>query len=213
MNNFLLEAILTIPAILIAFTAEGYATALVADKLGDKTPRFQGKLTLNPIEHIDPIGFFAIIVCGFGWTKGVDTNPSALKRGYKDAIKVDIAAPLANLVVGFIFTLIYAIWVNIGHVLPGTIYEVLGTMILYTAIINVNLFIFTLLPLPGLSGFKILKDIAPKAFYKIADTLYQYQIFILLGVVFFGGFIIRIPSGFIFSLFSKIAFMITGIFF
>ncbi|MGL5381144.1 site-2 protease family protein [Clostridium sp.] len=213
MNNFLLEIILTIPAILIAFTAQGYATALVADKLGDKTPRFQGKLTLNPIEHIDPVGFIAIMLFRFGWTKNVETNPSAFKRGYKDAIKVDIAAPLANLIVGFIFTLIYAIWFKIGHLLPGTVFEVLGTMMLYTAIINVNLFIFTLLPLPGLSGFKILKDLSPKTFYKIADTLYQYQMFILLGVVFFGGDIIGIPSRFIFNLFNNIAFMITGIFF
>ena len=64
----LLVTILKIPAILIAFTAQGYAKALVADKLGDKTPRFQGRLTLNPAAHIDPIGFLLILICGFGWT-------------------------------------------------------------------------------------------------------------------------------------------------
>ena len=98
----LLYIILKIPAILIAFTVQGYAKALVADKLGDKTPRFQGRLTLNPAAHIDLIGFIMILLAGFGWTKPLNTNPSAYKRRYKDAIKVSIAAPLANLLVGFI---------------------------------------------------------------------------------------------------------------
>ena len=80
----LLGVILKIPAILIAFTAQGYAKALVADKLGDKTPRFQGRLTLNPAAHIDLIGFIMILIAGFGWTKPLNTNPSAYKRGYKD---------------------------------------------------------------------------------------------------------------------------------
>ena len=80
----LLVIILKIPAILIAFTAQGYAKALVADKLGDKTPRFQGRLTLNPSAHIDLIGFLMILIAGFGWTKPLNTNPSAYKRGYKE---------------------------------------------------------------------------------------------------------------------------------
>ena len=92
-NFDLLTIILTIPGALIAFTAQGYARALVADKLGDKTPRFQGRLTLNPAAHIDLIGFIMILIAGFGWTKPLNTNPSAYKRGYKDAIKVSIAAP------------------------------------------------------------------------------------------------------------------------
>ena len=103
----LLMIILKIPAILIAFTAQGYAKALVADKLGDKTPRFQGRLTLNPAAHIDLMGFILILIASFGWTKPLNTNPSAYKRGYKDAIKVSIAAPLANLLVGFIATILY----------------------------------------------------------------------------------------------------------
>ena len=103
----LLNIILTIPAILIAFTAQGYAKALVADRLGDKTPRFQGRLTLNPAAHIDFIGLLMILIAGFGWTKPLNTNPSAYKRGYKDAIKVSIAAPLANLIVGFLGVILY----------------------------------------------------------------------------------------------------------
>ena len=147
----LLVIILKIPAILIAFTAQGYAKALVADKLGDKTPRFQGRLTLNPSAHIDLIGFLMILIAGFGWTKPLNTNPSAYKRGYKDAIKVSVAAPLANLLVGFVATIFYvATYKFLPNILSdGTIFFILINMILLIATVNISLFVFNLLPIPG----------------------------------------------------------------
>ena len=84
----ILNKILMIPAILLAFTFHEYAHAITADRLGDKTPRFQGRLTLNPIVHIDPMGFLLILLVGFGWAKPVQTNPSAYKNYYKDDLKV-----------------------------------------------------------------------------------------------------------------------------
>ena len=115
MINFIQSMLLSVPAVLIAFIVQGYGKALVADRLGDKTPRFQGRLTLNPTAHIDPIGFLLILVCGFGWTKPVETNPSAYKRGYKDSIKVALAGPIANLITAFIFTFVLIIWSEIGY--------------------------------------------------------------------------------------------------
>ena len=164
-NFDLLTIILTIPGALIAFTAQGYARALVADKLGDKTPRFQGRLTLNPAAHIDPIGFLMILLVGFGWTKPINTNPSAYKRGYKDAIKVSIAAPIANLLVGFIAMILYVFCYKfLLNILSDTAFYILSRMIGYTASINISLFVFTLLPLPGLAGFDIFRDLWPKTF-------------------------------------------------
>ena len=212
MRNYLLNIILTVPAILVAFTVQGYSRALVADKLGDKTPRFQGRLTLNPAAHIDPIGFIMILLVHFGWTKPVDTNPNAYKRGYKDAIKVSIAAPLGNLIIGLIFTFIYALWAALAKSLPTNFYLTGLSMLLYIAVINVNLFVFNLIPLPGLAGFDILRDLWPKTFYKVADTIYQYQILILMGVLLIGSKLISIPSSLIFNLFTKIAFSVVGIF-
>ena len=177
----LLMIILKIPAILIAFTAQGYAKALVADKLGDKTPRFQGRLTLNPAAHIDLMGFILILIASFGWTKPLNTNPSAYKRGYKDAIKVSIAAPLANLLVGFIATILYvATFRFLSNILSDTTYFILSTMIMLIASINVSLFVFNLLPIPGLAGFEIFRDLWPKTFYKVSDKIYQYQ-FLMSG--------------------------------
>ncbi|WP_226891359.1 MULTISPECIES: site-2 protease family protein [Clostridia] len=208
----LLVIILKIPAILIAFTAQGYAKALVADKLGDKTPRFQGRLTLNPSAHIDLIGFLMILIAGFGWTKPLNTNPSAYKRGYKDAIKVSVAAPLANLLVGFLGTILYVFTYKfLSNILSDTIYFILINMIWLIATINISLFVFNLLPIPGLAGFEIFRDLWPKTFYKVSDKIYQYQFLILIAIIFIGGTILSIPVNFILNGFMAFARLIFGI--
>ena len=209
----LLVIILKIPAILIAFTAQGYAKALVADKLGDKTPRFQGRLTLNPAAHIDLIGFIMILIAGFGWTKPLNTNPSAYKRGYKDAIKVSIAAPLANLLVGLLGTILYVgTYKFLSNILPDTIYFILINMVLLIATVNVSLFVFNLLPIPGLAGFEIFRDLWPKTFYKVSDKIYQYQFLILIAIIFIGGTILSIPVNLILNGFMAFAKLIFGVF-
>ena len=214
MSSFRLELlviILKIPAILIAFTAQGYAKALVADKLGDKTPRFQGRLTLNPAAHIDLIGFLMILIAGFGWTKPLNTNPSAYKRGYKDAIKVSVAAPLANLLVGFLGTILYVFTYKfLSNILSDTIYFILINMIWLIATINISLFVFNLLPIPGLAGFEIFRDLWPKTFYKVSDKIYQYQFLILILIIFAGGTILSIPVNLIYNFFYTIAKLIFG---
>lgn len=202
----LLGIILKIPAILIAFTAQGYAKALVADRLGDKTPRFQGRLTLNPAAHIDLIGFLMILIAGFGWTKPLNTNPSAYKRGYKDAIKVSIAAPLANLLVGFLGVIIYVFTYKfLSNILSDTVFFILISMIRLIAIINISLFVFNLLPIPGLAGFEIFRDLWPKTFYKVSDKIYQYQFLILIVIILVGGTILSIPVNFIYNCFMTFA--------
>lgn len=215
MSSFRLELlviILKIPAILIAFTAQGYAKALVADKLGDKTPRFQGRLTLNPSAHIDLIGFLMILIAGFGWTKPLNTNPSAYKRGYKDAIKVSVAAPLANLLVGFLGTILYVFTYKfLSNILSDTIYFILINMIWLIATINISLFVFNLLPIPGLAGFEIFRDLWPKTFYKVSDKIYQYQFLILIAIIIIGGTILSIPVNFILNGFMAFARLIFGI--
>lgn len=210
----LLVIILKIPAILTAFTAQGYAKALVADKLGDKTPRFQGRLTLNPAAHIDLFGFIMILIAGFGWTKPLNTNPSAYKRGYKDAIKVSVAAPLANLLVGFVGTILYvAIYKFLPNILSDdTVFFILINMVNLIVVVNVSLFVFNLLPIPGLAGFEVFRDLWPKTFYKVSDKIYQYQFLILIAIIFIGGTILSIPVSFIINGFMAFARLIFRIF-
>lgn len=214
MSDILLNKIITIPAILIAFVAQGYARAKVADKLGDKTPRFQGRVSLNPLAHIDLIGFVMIILTGFGWTKPVETNPSAFKRGYKDEIKVTLAGPLSNLLVAFVCMFIFQTWAEVAYNrLPYSTYGIIANMLYAICFININLFIFNLIPIPGLAGFDLFRELSPKNFYKYGSKLYDYQLPILLLIVLFGGVILQYPSQLIIKLFATIAGLILGIFF
>ena len=110
-TNGLLILLLTLPAILIAITFHEFAHAFAADKLGDDTPRRQGRLTLNPLKHIDPVGFALMIVAGFGWGKPVQISPVKFKRNIsmaKGEVIVSIAGPLMNFVLATISTIILA---------------------------------------------------------------------------------------------------------
>ncbi|NOH17219.1 site-2 protease family protein [Clostridium cochlearium] len=176
----LLSKILTIPAILIGFTFHEFAHAVVADRLGDKTPKFQGRLSLNPTVHVDPIGFIMILLFGFGWAKPVQVNPSAFKNYYKDDLKVSIAGPISNLIIAFIFGGIMFLMEKINPAYGGQVFGILYLIVDFTIRINCMLAFFNLMPLPGLDGFHILRDLFPSKFYKYADQIYRYQIVILV---------------------------------
>lgn len=209
----ILNIFLTIPAILIAFTFHEYAHAKVADMLGDNTPKFEGRLTLNPIAHIDPMGFLMILLFRFGWTKPVRTNPSAYKNYYKDDLKVSIAGICANLVVAIVFSILFGIFVRFAfNVLPESYYSVISLMISNIIAINISFAVFNLLPIPGLDGFKILEDLMPKKFNNIGEQLYKYQMLILLGIIFFGGFIISVPVNFLYDKAIKLALIVFTMF-
>lgn len=203
----LLQSLLSIPAILIGFAFHEYAHAKVADKLGDKTPRFEGRLTLNPLAHIDIIGFLMIVFVQFGWAKPVRVNKRAFKNYYKDDLKVSIAGPLANLVVAFVAIIIMAIYEKyIFYRFGGNLFAIIDAIMYWTVMININLFVFNLLPLPGLDGLSILEDLSPKTFYKISGKIYEYQFLILIFVLVVGARILSIPTSVIYSLFKTISY-------
>lgn len=181
-NINLYRIVLTIPAILIAFTFHEYAHAIVADKLGDRTPRFQGRLTFNPLAHIDPIGFLMILVAGFGWAKPVQTNPSAFRSYYKDHLKVAIAGPIANILVALIFTPIIIIYYkHLANLIPmASLAGVIGDILEQIVLINIVLFIFNLMPIPGLDGYHVLSDLFPSTFNRLSYKIHRYEILILI---------------------------------
>ncbi|NFN87706.1 site-2 protease family protein [Clostridium sporogenes] len=213
LNYRILSKILIIPAILVGLTVHEFAHAYVADKLGDKTPKFQGRLTLNPFSHIDIIGFVMILLIGFGWAKPVQINPSALKRGYKDEIKVSVAGVTANVITAFLFALLTAFLLKLNLINLSDITSlggIIGIILNYIVRINCMLAIFNLMPLPGLDGFDILRDLWPKTFYKISDVIYKYQMIILLIFVVtpISSFLVGIPTYFLHYSFMKIAMII-----
>jgi len=144
----------SLPGILLGLTIHEFCHAFCAWKLGDNTAREQGRLTLNPLKHIDPIGFLFILIAGFGWAKPVQFAPENLRNFRRDKAMIAAAGPLSNLVLGLVFTLILKafpyIVTDINNI-NGTIFLVL----LYVAYINFGLFIFNLLPIPPLDGSHI----------------------------------------------------------
>lgn len=162
----IVELLLTLPGVLVAITFHEFAHAFAADKLGDDTPRMQGRLNLNPLSHLDPFGFFMLVFAHIGWGKPVQINPRNFDRKISmsagEAI-VAFAGPLMNFILAIVFTVIYYAvikFAGIGFMLT-TVGEVITTMISYTIIVNVGLGVFNLIPLPPLDGSKILKNFLP----------------------------------------------------
>jgi|TergutMp193P3_1026864.scaffolds.fasta_scaffold01484_11 Zn-dependent protease len=160
MNFDLKTTLYSLPGILLGLTIHEFCHAFCAWKLGDNTAREQGRLTLNPLKHIDPIGFLFIIIAGFGWAKPVQFAPENLRNFRRDKAMIAAAGPLSNLVLGVIFTLGLKMFIN--HITKFSATEfnaALGTtffyILLYSAFINFGLFIFNLIPIPPLDGSHI----------------------------------------------------------
>ena len=208
----ILDKILMIPAILLAFTFHEYAHAITADRLGDKTPRFQGRLTLNPIVHIDPMGFILILLMGFGWAKPVQTNPSAFKNYYRDDLKVSLAGPLANLFLGLIFAIIATLFSNMAPS-NNEVYNIILQILMITGYLNCILFFLNLVPFPGFDGAHIIRDLFPKFFYETSGIFSKYQFllfFVLILPILPGGqsvfyYIVQVPGLWLFSIFTNMA--------
>ncbi len=203
MTDKLLEIFLTIPALLIAFSVKEYARAKTADMLGDKTPRLQGRLTLDPFAHIDIMGLIFMLLLSFGWSKAVQINRNAFKNPRRDALKVNFAALFSNLVVAFIASLFYVLLILLFGESSDTM-QIISLVLYYIIMININLFVFNILPLPGLDGFRILADLFPELFRKIARTIYRYYVIILIAVLLIGSNLLIYPCSFIINSFINL---------
>ncbi|MGN0143738.1 MAG: site-2 protease family protein [Clostridium sp.] len=207
--SILLTKILTLPAILVAFTFHEYGHAIVADRLGDKTARFQGRLTLNPVKHIDPAGFLCVLLLGIGYAKPVQVNASAFKNYYKDDLKVSLAGPIANFIVAIIGAVILAVYSKfLYRVMPRDLAQILYLMLFYIVSINISLGIFNLLPIPSFDGFSLVRDIKPGRFRDFEDMCYRYQGLLIMLAFFFGWRVISPIANTLLNLFIKFAYSI-----
>ena len=154
----LLGILLSIPGVIIAMTFHEYAHALAAYKLGDDTPKIQGRLNLNPISHIDPIGLVLLLVAGFGWGKPVQIDSRNFDGKYsisKAEAIVAAAGPIMNFVLALVFSIIYYV---ISAIMGSFAFATsIWSVVLYGIIMtNIGLGVFNLIPLPPLDGSKIL---------------------------------------------------------
>lgn len=165
--------------ILIAITIHEFAHAATAEMLGDPTPRLAGRLTLNPIKHIDPIGFLMLLLVRFGWAKPVPINPYNFKDPVKGEIVVSVAGPFSNfLAAWFAATIIRFFPANMLVLSNGAVVSAVSDFIF----INLALAVFNLIPIPPLDGSHILKPFIPDEWQQ---TLEQYGFFILIFLLIF----------------------------
>lgn len=178
-GNSITTMLATLCAVLLAITFHEVAHGYVAYRLGDPTAKSQGRLTLNPLAHLDPIGALLMFVAGFGWAKPVPVNPFYFKGDRtKGMMLVSIAGPLTNLVLSFFSYFIYVVG-NMFTMIPFL------NMFLYQMIaLNVYLAVFNLIPIPPLDGSKILAGFLPKSTaYKYLNVVEQYGFLILLLLI------------------------------
>jgi Zn-dependent protease len=178
---FLAELVLKIPALLLAITIHELAHAVVADRLGDPTPRALGRITLNPLPHIDPLGALAFVLAGFGWAKPVPVNAANLRHPVRDMAWVAAAGPLSNFVVGFAGLVLFVL---VGR--SGMMGEAAGQVLLWVFQFNLALGIFNLIPLPPLDGGHFLPYFLPRS-AALLHSLEQFGPLILLVLVVSGA--------------------------
>ena len=171
-----------IPALLFAISIHEYAHAQCADSMGDPTARYMGRLTFNPMAHLDPIGAILLVVAGFGWAKGVPINVNNFRNRREGILKVSFAGPAANLFLCFLAALMMALLGRMDMLSDG-LYKFLFWMQLY----NVWFAFFNLIPVPPLDGSRILSELLPaKQSWQFNEIVDRYGFYILIALVFTG---------------------------
>ena len=186
--SFVINALYLIPALLVGLIGHEFAHAVVAVARGDQTPRIDGRLSLNPSHHLDPLGTLAILLVGFGWAKPVRINPFRM-RGRYDAALVALAGPVTNLLIAFVL----AIPIKLGVLSGGFDPSFPPWRLLQVAfILNVVLAVFNLIPVPPLDGYSFLSSLfrrrLPAPFVWI-DRNAQAILLVFVLVIFLGGFL------------------------
>jgi len=185
-EEFLLRAIIAAPAIFFALTVHEFFHAYIAFKFGDTTARDMGRMTLNPLAHLDLFGTLMMFLSGFrfGWAKPVPVNPYNLKNPRVADFWISAAGPLSNLGLGLAFGLLYRILLILHPTVPDAVY----LFLFISVMINVSLAFFNLIPLFPLDGSHILRSILPPQYGPTLDQIERYSPFLLILLIFVGGF-------------------------
>lgn len=193
-------------AIIVGLTIHEFSHAFVANYLGDPTAKYEGRLSLNPIRHLDPMGtallllFLFTLGFGFGWGKPVPVNPYNLRHRYGELL-VSLAGPFSNFLLAILVVLILAL---LPPAFTAGWSQDFFKLFYVVILVNIMLGIFNLLPIPPLDGSKILFELIPAKQTEIRNTLEKYGLFILLGVIFFG---LSLLSSFAYFIYNSLVYL------
>jgi len=193
--GWLQNILLILPGIILGITVHEWAHAFVAYKLGDNTPKLQGRVSLNPIRHIDPVGLIALLFIGFGWGKPVMVNPYAFKHPRRDNLLTDVAGITLNFILAFAIMGIlrayvgYAVGTTPTSEFDISVFWAISTIFYYAIWMNLVLMIFNLLPVPPLDGFGIVTEAFNLRGKPAYDMIYNAGFPILMILILF-----NIPS-------------------
>lgn len=167
--------------LVLALTVHEWAHAFVADHLGDPTPRLAGRLTLNPMAHLDPVGTFLLFFAGFGWGKPVPIDPFNLKDTKKDTALISFAGPGSNLLMAVLSSIVLRI-LDLIPLLPLNVvaFEIIRLFITW----NLILAVFNLIPVHPLDGFSVVGGLLPRKYYHEWMDLSRYGVFFLIFLIF-----------------------------
>ena len=182
---FIIQLLLSLPIILLSLSVHETAHAIAANKLGDPTAKNLGRITLNPIKHLDPIGFLCMLLCGFGWANPVPINTRYFKNPRRDMAISAAAGPLSNVILAFIFALLLKVSYSVlpGMITTQTSFELASILVTFLSIgvsLNITLAVFNLLPVPPLDGSRMLYVmLPPKQYFGVM----KYERYISLGIM------------------------------
>jgi Zn-dependent protease len=185
-----------VPALLIGLSFHEAAHAYMAYRCGDPTARNLGRMTLDPLRHLDLMGTLCLLLVGFGWAKPVPINPRNFKNIRRDEILVSLAGIVTNLILAFVFT---GVLFFVSRVTTNTI---VINLLYYTIFINIALAVFNIIPIPPLDGYHVLRN-SVNGGYQFFSMVERYGRFILIALLLFGvaGRIIGLVGNTIFGLF------------
>lgn len=185
----------SLAVIFLTLPVHEFAHGFAATKLGDPTPRYQGRMTLNPFAHIDWIGAACILLFGFGWAKPVQVNSNNFRNPKRDMAVTALAGPLSNLIVAFAALLINNILSLIATKTLVSAFYYFGFFFYYIALINVSLAVFNLIPIPPLDGSRLLSALLPYRYYYALMRYERYIFFGLIALLWIG--VLDIPLNFL----------------
>ncbi|MDO4552802.1 MAG: site-2 protease family protein [Bacillota bacterium] len=184
--DWLISNLMILPGIVIGLSFHEYAHAVVAYKCGDPTPKRQGRVTINPLAHVDPVGFIALLFIGFGWGKAVVINPRNFRKPRRDELLVSLAGVTMNLLLAFVFMGLFRLLYELAPMfmfsqMGGIVAEIL----FYIVWINLVLMVFNLLPIPPLDGFGVITQLFNLRGTRFYQVVYQNGFLILMVLILF----------------------------